>query len=313
MDNSFCNNGGEFMRQATVNRKSFFTKFEGLFWLMPFLIPYAIFTLAMLIMSFTLSFTDYKILGDKRFIGFDNYTTLFADAIFWQSLRNTIVYVLASTPVLILVPLAIGIFIEHRQLVSRSFFRITFFAPFVLPVSVVAYTFLYMFQPYTGLVNNLIKTIGLLGAKEEIFWITQSNMAWITIIVETLWWTGGFNLILYIAGMQEIPDHYYESADLDGCNFLNKVRYITIPLLNRVHVTVLFLQLVASFKVFGQVFLLTGGGPGGATRTYIQYLYEVSFRSFKIGRGSAAAFVLFLLILIISALQFKATSKFSKE
>lgn len=301
------------MRQAIVRKKPFLEKFEGLFWLMPFIIPYIVFTLAMLVTSFALSFTDYKIMGAKQFIGLNNYTTLFTDRIYWESLGNTVFYVLASTPILILVPLAIGIFIEHKLLVSRSFFRITFFAPFVLPVSVVAYTFLYMFQPYTGLINNLVRTIGMLGAKEEIFWIMEANLAWITIIIETLWWTGGFNMILYIAGMQEIPEHYYESADLDGCNFMDKVRYITIPLLSRVHVTVIFLQLVASFKVFGQVFLLTGGGPGGATRTYIQYLYEVSFRSFKIGRGSAAAFVLFLLILIISFLQFKATSKFNKE
>lgn len=115
------------MRQAIVTKKPFLEKYEGLFWLMPFLIPYIVFTLAMLVTSFLLSFTDYKILGAKQFIGIDNYTILFTDRIYWQSIGNTILYVLASTPVLILVPLAIGIFIEHKQLVSRSFFRITFF------------------------------------------------------------------------------------------------------------------------------------------------------------------------------------------
>ncbi len=301
------------MSQIGFCKERFLKKYEGVLWLIPFLIPYGIFTFAMLISSVSLSFTDYKILGERTFTGFSNYSALFTDTVYWQSLRNTVIYVLLSTPVLIIMPLIIGIAIEHKLLVTRGLFRTTFFAPYVLPVSVVAYTFLYMFQPYTGLINNLLRAIGSLGAKEELFWLMDTKLAWVTIILETLWWTGGFNMVIYISGMQEIPDQYYEATEIDGATYLQKVWYITLPLLNRVHTTVLFLQLVASFKVFGQVYLLTAGNPGGSTRTYIQYLFETGFRTFNIGRGSAAAIVLLLIIMLVSFVQFTVTSKFNKE
>lgn len=290
------------------------SQWQGFLYLVPFLIPYVLFTFVMLLASFGLSFTDYKIMGGQtHFIAFDNYDVLFTDSIYWQAVKNTFLFVGASTPPLILFPLLIAILIEHRLLAGRGFFRTTFFAPYVLPVSVVAYTFLYLFQPYTGLVNNILKLLGVLGGEAEIYWLKTTSLAWVTVIFETMWWTCGFNMILYIAGMQEIPEQYYESADIDGAGYLKKVWYITLPLLGRVHVTVLFLQLVASFKVFGQIYLLTMGGPGGDTRAYIQYLYEVGFRTFKIGRASAAALVLFLIIMTISFLQFSLTSRLAKD
>ena len=300
------------MNKISTKTISKLKTFEGLLWLVPFLIPYLIFTLAMLTSSFVLSFSDYKIIGDKTFIGIENYKTLMGDIVFWQALGNTFKFVLLSTPVLILFPLFLGIFIDNKVLFSKSFFRVSFFAPFVLPVSVVAYTFLYMFQPYTGLINNLLKSLHLLGGSNELFWLMDTKLVWITIIFETLWWSGGFNLIIYIAGLQDIPPQYYESAEIDGANTFHKIFFITLPLLGRVHVVILFLQLVSSFKVFGQVYLLTGGDPGGGTRTYIQYLYESGFRTFQIGKASAAAFILFGIILVISFIQFSVTSKYNK-
>lgn len=287
-------------------------KFEGFLYLVPFLFFYLIFTFGMLIVTAGLSFTDYKILGESSFVGLNNYTRLFADPIFWESLRNTGWYVALSTPILMLVPFLLASLIEYRKLPIRGFFRTTFFAPQVMAVSVVAYITLYLYQPYTGLINNILKTLGLLGADAELFWLRDPNLVWVTIILETVWWSGGFNMVLYIAGMQEIPDQYYECAEIDGCSAPKQMLYITIPLLSRVHITILFLQLIASFKVFGQVFLLTGGEPGGRTRTYIQYLYEQGFRVFEIGRASAASIFLLFVILIVAALQFTVSQKIAK-
>lgn len=287
-------------------------KYEGFLYLIPFLIFYLIFTFGMLIVAAVLSFTNYKILGGATFVGFANYTRLFADPVFWQSLRNTALYVVISTPVLVAVPFLLALLIEYRKLPLRGFFRTTFFAPQVMAVSVVAYISLYMFQPYTGLVNNLLKMVGLLGQSDEIFWLRDPVIVWVTIVVETLWWSGGFNMVLYIAGMQEIPDMYYECAEIDGISAIGKVRYITLPLLSRVHITILFLQLIASFKAFGQIYLLTGGEPGGATRTYIQYLYEQGFRVFEIGRASAASIFLFFVILVVSGIQFTVSNRIAK-
>lgn len=290
-------------------RRKLFKKYEGFLYVVPFLCIYLVFVFGMLILTGILSFTDYKLLGEPSFAGIKNYVRLFSDKIFWESLRNTTVFVVTSTPVLIGVPFFLALLIEHPRLPVRGFFRTTFFAPQVMAVSMVAYIFLYMFQPYTGLVNNLLKAVHLLKAESEIYWLMDGVLVWVVIILETLWWGGGFNMILYIAGMQDIPDDLYECAALDGVSYWQRVRYITFPMLARTHITILFLQLIASFKVFGQVFLLTGGDPAGATRTYIQYLYEQGFRVFEIGRASAASIVLMVIILIVSVVQFTITSK----
>ena len=288
-------------------------RFEGFLYLVPFLCFYLVFTFGMLILTGVLSFTNYKILGDASFVGTSNYSRLFTDPTFWQALGNTTLFVAVSTPVLVGVPFLLALLIEHPRLPFRGFFRTSFFAPQVMAVSMVAYIFLYMFQPYTGLVNNIWKTLGLLSEKGEIYWLMNPVLGWVVIVLETLWWTGGFNMILYTAGMQEIPEEYYECAALDGITYWQQVRYITLPLLARVHITVLFLQLVASFKVFGQVFLLTGGDPAGSTRTYIQYLYEQGFRVFEIGRASAASIFLMVVILAVSGVQFTVSSRVARN
>ncbi len=288
-------------------------RFEGFLYLVPFLCFYLVFTFGMLLLTGVLSFTDYKILGDASFVGTSNYSRLFTDPTFWQALGNTTLFVAVSTPVLVGVPFLLALLIEHPRLSFRGFFRTSFFAPQVMAVSMVAYIFLYMFQPYTGLVNNIWKSLGLLSEKGEIYWLMNPVLVWVVIVLETLWWTGGFNMILYTAGMQEIPEEYYECAALDGITYWQQVRYITLPLLARVHITVLFLQLVASFKVFGQVFLLTGGDPAGSTRTYIQYLYEQGFRVFEIGRASAASIFLMVVILAVSGVQFTVSSRVARN
>lgn len=129
----------------------------------------------------------------------------------------------------------------------------------------------------------------------------------------TVWRSAGYNMIIYLAGMQDISDAYYEAADLEGANAFEKTIHITIPCLANIHVLVLFLQLIASFKVFSQIYLLTGGGPSGATRTYIQYFYETAFNKWQLGRGSAAAIVLFLIILVVTQLQTRLTAHFSND
>lgn len=288
-------------------------KMEGFLYLFPFLVVYLIFRFGMLLLAGVLSLTDYKILGEVSFVGFGNYSKLFADPTFWDSLKNTVLFVIVSTPVLIGIPFLLALLIEHPRLPLRGFFRTTFFAPQVMAVSMVAYIFLYMFQPYTGLVNDLLRGIGILGKDEEIYWLMNTGLVWVVIVAETLWWSGGFNMVLYIAGMQEIPDDYYECAALDGITYWQKVRYITFPLLSRVHVTILFLQLVASFKVFGQIYLLTGGDPSGSTRTYIQYLYEKGFKLFEIGGASAAAMVLMGIILVVSVAQYTLSSRVARK
>lgn len=282
---------------------------NGYLWLLPFLIPYSFFTLFMLIETGVISFQDYNLMKGGVFNGLDNYDFLLTDHSWWQSLWNTTIFVVFSTPFLMLLPLLIAIMIEGGMLKNRDFFRTTFFAPYILPVSIVAYTFYYILTPYQGLLNNTLRLLGIIGIDQEIYWLSTLPAAWVSIIFETVWWTSGFNLVLYIAGMKDIPASLYESAEIDGANFVQKARYITIPMLGRVHYSLLFMQLVASFKVFSQAYLLTGGAPGGGTRTYIHYFYDVGFRTSKFGRAAACALVLFVIVMTISVVQTKISNK----
>ena len=274
----------------------------------PFLLVYLVFNFYPLVQGFIISFFKWNITGNKTFIGFENYINLFKDKLFWQSLWHIIRYVGVSTPIFVIGAFILAVIVDYKHLIGRTFLRATFFLPNVLAVSIVAVIWLNLLQPYKGLINAFIHAIGI---KSEIFWLTDANLVWISIIILTGWWNTGYYMILYLAGLQEVPQEHYEAAEIDGATWLQTIWFIVIPSLKRVHVLIIFLQVVASFKLFGQVFLLSEGGPGGASRTYIQYLYEVGFQRFFMGKASAAAFVLLAIIIAVSSIQLKIMSKTS--
>ena len=285
--------------------------YEGYLFLIPLLIPYLIFTFSMLATSFGLSFTNFKLNKPLEFVGLQNYQVLFGDKKFFSSLLNTLKYVAFTVPCMLMIPFLLALMLNSNNLRARGFFRVTFFYPQVIAVSIITVLASYIFQPYTGLVNGLLQTFRLLSPEVEILWLADKNLVWVTIVIMAVWRSAGYNMIIYLAGMQDIPDSYYEAADLDGASGLQKTWYITLPCLKSIHVLTLFLQLIASFKVFSQIYLLTEGGPSGATRTYIQYLYETAFNKWQLGRGSAAAIVLFLIILLVTRVQLKISDRFS--
>ena len=151
--------------------------------------------------------------------------------------------------------------------------------------------------------------IHAIGIEKEIFWLNDANLVWPSIILVTFWWNTGYYMLIYLAGLQDIPAEHYEAASLDGANRLQRIMWITVPSLKRTHLLVLFLQVIASFKIFGQVYLITSGGPGGASRTLLQYVYETGFTTFQMGQASAASFVLLLIVLAVSIVQLKIMNK----
>lgn len=270
--------------------------------LLPFLACYLLFTFYPLVQGFLISFYDWGITSDKTFIGLDNYAELFREEAFWKALWHTFSYVLYSTPVFMAGAFLFAVIIDHKMIKGRALLRGVFFLPNVLAVSIVSIVWISIYQPYGGLLNNVLSMVGL---EEGYAWLSDKNLVWPAITMLTFWWNTGYYMILYLAGLQEIPADRYEAAQIDGANGWHTLRYITMPSLKRIHVLVLFLQVVASFKIFGQVFLTTEGGPGGASRTYIQYIYESGFQRFLMGKASAAAFVLFAVIMLISLLQLR--------
>ena len=273
----------------------------GYSFVLPFLLFYAVFLLWPIILGLVMSFYNWSlaITGTPKFIGLQNYQELFGDPDFWSSLGHTLYFTILSTPVLVIIALSLAL-LANRKLPVRWLFRLAFFAPVVLPVAVVTIIWGWLYQPDFGLINTVAKGLGMTPPD----WLNDPHVAMFSVVILTIWWTVGSNFLLYLAGLQQIPRELYEAASIDGANGLAQIRYITIPQLGRMTTLIVILQVIASLQVYAQIALLTGGGPNFSTRPIIQYILEGGFTNFRIGYGAAVSYVLFALMLIVTAIQF---------
>jgi multiple sugar transport system permease protein len=223
------------------------------------------------------------------------------DKYFWEALWNTFYFVLISTPTLIIVGLTLAL-IVNANLKGTTFLRSVYFLPFVLSISVISSIWVFILQPYTGLLNTFLHKMGVVS---EIFWLDEPTLAWISILIATVWWTVGFNMVLFLAGLQEIPEDLYEAARIDGAGTWRQLVSITLPSLKNVMLLTVVLQTISSFKLFGQTYLMTKGGPGTSTRTLVQYIYEKGFIERDMGTASAMSYVLFVVTILFAVIQFK--------
>ncbi len=272
-------------------------------WLL--LAPYLVMFLAFLVypslQGLYMSFTDARLgRAAAPWVGLENYQYVLTDPLFHTTVWNTLVFVLESTPLLIVIPLLLAVAL-HRALPMRAFLRGAFFVPFTLSVSVIGVTWWWMLQPQFGLINVYLQALGVTPPA----WFTSGAWAMFAVVLATVWWTAGYNMILFLAGLGAIPQSVHEAARIDGANWWHEFRHVTLPLLRPTMLLVVVIQVIASFQVFGQVFVITSGGPGDATRTVIQYVYDAAFVNQRMGDGSAAAWVLFVVIMIFSVLQFR--------
>jgi multiple sugar transport system permease protein len=275
----------------------------GLIFLLPFLIAYALFLIWPIILGFRMSLFNWSLVsgGASEFLGLENYRELFGDPVFWSSMWHTVLFTLLSTPPLVLIALVLAMLV-NRVTFAQWFFRFSFFAPFVLPVSVVALIWIWLFQPGYGLINSYLTSLGL----GEVGWLTDENVAMITVVIVTVWWTVGFNFVLYLAGLQEIPRDLYDASAVDGAGALAQTRWVTIPMLSRTTVLVVVLQILASLKVFDQIYVMytQGGLNYPVTRPIVGYVYDQGFTSYRVGYGSAMSYVFFVIILAMSVIWF---------
>ena len=279
----------------------------GYLFVLPFLLAYGAFLIFPVLLGLRMSLYNASLVGaDSQFLGLANYRELFGDPDFWSSLWHTILFTLLSTPPLVLLALIFAM-LANRAIPARWFFRLSFFAPWVLPSSVVALIWVWLYQPGFGLINGYLTMLGL----PEVAWLPDENVAMISVVIATVWWTLGFNFILYLAGLQEIPQEVYDAAAVDGAGPLAQVRWITIPLLTRTTILILTLQIFASLNVFDQIYIMntSGGLNYTATRPIIQYVYEQGFTSYRVGFASAMSYVFFLLVLVVGLAQFAVTSR----
>ena len=272
----------------------------ALCFLLPFTIFYSIFTIYPVIQGLYMSTFNWKLMGKQGFIGLENYTKFLGDKFFWQALENTVKFVIFSTPTIILFSLGLAL-LANRSSKLKRFYRAAYFVPNLLSVSVISYLTIYMVQPYgMGFISSVLKTIGF---QEEIFLLKDQNLVWYTIVGATAWWTCGYNMMLYISALQDIPDQLYEAASIDGATPTQQMMRITLPLLRPTTMLITMLQIIASFKVFGQIWLITRGGPGSATRPLIQYIYETGFKKNNLGYASAMSFALFAILVVLTLVQ----------
>jgi len=225
-----------------------------------------------------------------------------SDSVFWTSFGNTLKFVVLSTPLIVGVGLLLALFLNRSEK-SAGFYRTLFFAPYVFSVAVLTLIWGFLLNPQSGILAAFLSNFGI----EPIPWLTSPQLAMPAIVITTLWWTMGFNMVLFLAGLQDIDPSLYEAATLDGAGTWSQFRHITIPGLERTILLVIILQIIASFQIFGQVFIMTRGGPGGTTRVLIQYIYESGFRDFQLGYAAALSLFLFVVMLLVSYFQFRFT------
>jgi multiple sugar transport system permease protein len=263
----------------------------------PFMVLYVLFLIGPLLYDIVMSFfnTSLVLPGLGSFAGLANYRELFGDSRFWQAMWHTIEFTLISTPPLVLLPLFFAIVVNR---ISRFqwFFRLAFFLPYILPSAVIALIWLWLYEPGYGLIDGSFNLIGVTAPG----WLSSSSVALYSIVIVTVWWTIGFNFILYLAGLQDISRDLYEAAALDGASRWKQTWRLTLPLLGRTTTLVVVLQVIASLKIFDQIYLITAGGPNYATRSAIEFIYDTGFTSQRVGYASAASLALFVVILIVS-------------
>ncbi len=284
---------------------------HGLAFTLPFLVVYAVFLVWPLLWGVRMSLGNDDIAGTRsEFVGLDNYIEAVQDPEVWSSLWNTVWFTLLSTVPLVVVGLVLALLAHHLRFVNWLW-RLSWFAPFLLPSGVVCLLWLWVIYPSDfGFADQLLNAFGL---QPGIGWLTDERYAMLSIVLTTVWWTVGFNFLLYLAALQAIPQHLYEAAELDGAGPWQRLRTVTLPLLNRTTGVVLVLQLLASLKIFDQVYIMTGGGPDESTRPILQYVYQSGFTGYRIGYASAISYIFFALIVVVSLIHLRLTRKSREE
>ena len=280
---------------------------RGLLFVAPFLLLYSIILIFPLLRGLWLSLNQVDLFGAGHFVGLGNYSRLLRDPIFGTSLVNTFVVTLMIVPALTVIALALALAL-NRASRSAAIFRGIFFSSAVLSVTIVTLIWRFMLAPDAGFLGFVAKAFGA----EPLPFLSDEHLVLPALAITTIWWSVGFPMLLFLAGLQQIPEDMYEAAALDNAGRWTTFWRITLPSLRRTVVLVVMLQTAAQLQLFGQSQLLTAGGPSGASRTAVLFLFETAFGRWELGYASAAAEVLFLLILAVTLTQYWATGRNSE-
>jgi multiple sugar transport system permease protein len=291
-------------QKAPIGRRNWRETLAGYAFIAPGLIHSFIFIVLVVFVSASISLTEWSLISPPDFIGFENYQRLFQDSVFWITLKNTVIYVVLSLPTSIALSLALAL-AANTKLKGVTFFRTAYFFPYVATLVSVAIVFRWLYNSDYGLLNSFLGLFGI----NPVDWLGQCNTAMPAVALMTVWKGLGWNMTLFLAGLQGIPSHLYEAAAIDGAGRWRQFWDITWPLLSPTTFFVAVTSMLGAFAVFDSVFILTGGGPERCTTFYMLYIYRQGFEFFNMGYAAALAWVLFGILVIATLVQFKIFNK----
>ncbi|CAN5386465.1 sugar ABC transporter permease [soil metagenome] len=279
------------------SRNAWKRNLTGYLFFSPWLLGMLLFNIIPIILAIYYSLTEYTVLQSPRWIGLGNYREMFmVDELFWKALYNTIYFAAFSVPLSLMLALILAMLLNSR-VPGQSFFRATFFLPSIVPAVAASVVWAWILHPEYGLVNDMLAKVGIPGPP----WLTSEVWSKPAFILMSLWGIGP-TAIIFLAGLQDIPQHLYEAAEIDGANVWQRIRNVTLPLLTPTIFFNLVIGIIGAFQVFTQAYIVSSGGPLWSTLFYVLYLYNQGFQYFKMGYASALAIVLFVIILVLTVI-----------
>jgi multiple sugar transport system permease protein len=272
----------------------------GYGFLLPDLLGLAVFVVLPIAGAFYISFHDWTGIGNQQWAGLDNYKTLIHDKAFLQSLKITAIYTVSFVPLLFIISLGLALLVNQGLRLTGAM-RTAFFAPYMVSLVISSVVWSFMLQDPAGVINVIIGWFGFAPQP----WLGSTKLALISVILVTLWQSVGYSMIIFLAGLQDIPSVYYEAARVDGAGPWRRFVSITLPLLKPTSVFVLVISFIGAFQLFDPIFVMTQGGPANATTTAVYYIYQQAFQYLQLGYASALSVVLFAIILVFSLLQLR--------
>lgn len=282
----------------------------GWLFVAPALIGFGIFTFGSILYSLWLSLTRWDLLTPPRFIGIDNYIKAFNDPRFYQYFGNTIYFVIFLVPIVLIVSLLLAILINGKVGVLNRTYRVSLFVPSIVSTVAVSMVWIWIFNPSLGLINNVLYSIGV---ENPPTWLASTTWSKPALIIMRIWQMAGYYMIIYLAGLQTIPENLYEAAQIDGAGKWHQFRHITVPMLSNTTFVVAILLVVEAFNMFESIFIMTEGGPLGSTSTIMYYIYEQAFINFDMGYASALAWIFFAVLMGVTLVQYKFRNEQSGE
>ena len=279
--------------------------FFGILFALPVMLGFLIFVLSPLVISLVLSVTDYNVMGaETHFVGLENFKHLFdgTDIYFYKSLGVTAYYVLLSVPLQIIFAFSIAL-VLNTNIKGRSVFRTIFYLPTIVPAVASSIVWMMMFDPDTGILNAALNALHLPVSR----WIYDEKTVIPSLALMSLWTVGG-TVVIFLAGLQNVPKELYESVEVDGGNWFHKLISVTLPMVSPTIFFNLIMSFIGSFQVFSQAYIMTSGGPNNSTLFYVYYMYKEAFQYGHLGNASALGWILFLIILVMTMLVFKSSA-----